>query len=150
MITAAIVSTSVLSPKTLGLMGPSGAESSPLMDAEFERAAKLRAQEGLAAARLQQRQQIINEVIAGRLSLTHAASRFLRLNKSTPECMTALRSYYPGMPDEQRVCEQVIYAVRLVLEDRGEPSDEMEKRLRAELRDLLDRPEGLSLPEAKD
>jgi hypothetical protein len=150
---ATVAAVSILSPYTIFIAGqsqPGASEARQAADDESQRAAKLRAREGLAEERLRQRTRIVEEVIAGRLSLAQAAARFLRLNKATPECMSALRGLSPGVADEQIACEQVIYAVGIVLEDRREPSAAVLDRLRGALRELLDRPSGLTLPEAED
>jgi hypothetical protein len=99
-------------------------------------AADLRAQQETLSARREARKEILQDVVAGRLTLLQAADQFKGLNERHPECMTAVRSAYDGGSDEERLCRQVIAGVEELLADRP-PSEAASiiARLEAQLHD---------------
>jgi hypothetical protein len=84
---------------------------------QIRRAGDIRAQQETVSDRRQARRETLEALVAGRLTLLQAASRFKGLNERPPECMTAVRSTYEGASDEERLCRQVIAGVRGLLED---------------------------------
>jgi hypothetical protein len=58
--------------------------------------------------RMQQKEQLIAELVAGRRRLTDVAAEFLRLNRAEPECLTAIRGYFPDGSDEEVAARNVI------------------------------------------
>jgi hypothetical protein len=60
--------------------------------------------------RFQKKQHIIDELVAGRLTLFEAAALFNHLNHEHPVSLAA--PWFPGDSEEERVCRQVIHGVR--------------------------------------
>jgi len=111
-----------------------------------EHAFALDAQQRAVHQRMESKNQVAWEVIAGRLPLTEAAARFRDLCSSSPYFNEErYLTFNPGVSDEERYCRVLIAWVRMVLYDRPEHAREVATRLEAELaKRLLDGP--LQLP----
>jgi hypothetical protein len=97
--------------------------------------------------RVAAREDAVGRVVEGRLTLWRAASRFRALDAASPPCdRRVLARNFPGIPEEERCCREVIAWVA-VWEERhpGEQSG-LARRLTAELEDTL-RHGPLSLPD---
>jgi hypothetical protein len=70
--------------------------------------------------RLEGKQQVIADLIAGRLDLLEAAARFGRLEKGSPG-------------EDEQLCRRVIGWVDLALSDRPERAEALTERLEREL-----------------
>src|SRR5690349_9835762 len=78
----------------------------------------LHAQHVSIHARADIRKHIVEDFIAGRLTLAEAASQFGELNAKDPETLTALQVTLTGDSDQERLCRQVLMHVKCALEDR--------------------------------
>jgi hypothetical protein len=88
-----------------------------------------------ALARVAAKQRVVEQVIAGRLSLTAAAARFREAAGGLPKA-----------EDGEAVCRAVIGWAELALRDRPERAAAVAERLEGELRWHLDRFGGVTLP----
>ena len=64
-------------------------------------------------ARIQIKDMLIEELVAGRTSLVEVASRFRVLNQDVKECEIVMKARYPGVPEEERAARNVIDFVRV-------------------------------------
>jgi hypothetical protein len=102
--------------------------------AGVRRADELERRRLACALRKQMRDQIIEEVIADRLTLFQAATRFQELNESDPHfCWGVLRSAYPGATDHECCCRQIIAFVQIDLEDDPTRARAVVERLERQL-----------------
>jgi hypothetical protein len=69
-----------------------------------------------AVQRTHAKQVIIDELLAGRLTLLEAARRFKNLNESPITCQDDYRSRFPGRCDGEKVCRQVLAWVDTALQ----------------------------------
>jgi hypothetical protein len=97
------------------------------------RAEALRGQKEAIFTRAEARQQVIDELIAGRMTLKQAVARFGELNAMEPEQMTVVRETFPGDSDEERLCRQVLGQVQVELQGRTSEADTILPRLEAEM-----------------
>jgi hypothetical protein len=114
------------------------------IQAEFD---QLDAKDRAAMGRIEAKERILDEVMAGRVQLLAAAAQFRKLGANSSYYWPALRRHYEGSSDEERVCRNMIDYLR---KSRGvadgDPADQMRAVLEAELRRHLE--EGtLHLPE---
>jgi hypothetical protein len=58
--------------------------------------------------RIAAKETIIEDLIAGRINLLEAAADFRALNAGRPGYMLVIRSSYPGVTDDERLCRNVI------------------------------------------
>lgn len=84
------------------------------------------------------KQQIAEELIAGRMTLAAAADKFGELNKKAPECMTAVRLTYTGDSDKEFLCREVINRVKIALEERTAEAERVIPRLEKEMQENFD------------
>ena len=99
------------------------AGSSDELAAATSRADALELERQKTLRRFAARREVIEEVIAGRLSVDEAARRFCELNATLPEVnQEALRAYIEAATDEERSRKQVMAWVRAELGER-DPSD---------------------------
>ena len=93
--------------------------------------------------------EVVIEVIAGRLSLFEAAARFRKINESNSQAEYWLTRYpYRDQPYELALCRSVIRRVELELESRGTgPEDDTVPHLEAELAEHLRRHGRVLLPD---
>jgi hypothetical protein len=93
------------------------------------------------------RQEVVAELIAGRISLLQAAVRFRRLNQRLPESADAYNHFYPGNSEGERLCRYVIAYVRSTLLDESpDLAPALVERLNAELAQLLEADGAVHLP----
>src|SRR5436190_6857272 len=71
--------------------------------------------------RIAVKQEIVQAVVAGRLSLLEAAARFHKLNTGEAKLMTDLRREYPSASDDECMCHNVIAYVKHHLGDDRHP-----------------------------
>lgn len=131
---------------TLAVANPTWARSAGIdvwnvNQAERELAAALGATERLAADdmtvlnRIGAKESLVNEVIAGRLSLADAAEQFLDLSADAPNYLDILRDRFPDGTDEVRVARNVIEYVTQRVADPAR-RDALTSQLAAELADM--------------
>jgi hypothetical protein len=87
------------------------------------------------------RRALVDDLIAGRVTLAEATGRFLAFNRGDPAYMSAIRSDHPGRTDEESQARNVLANVLVALDD---PADRarLRERLGAELREMFSAPAG--------
>jgi hypothetical protein len=96
-------------------------------------------------ARIAVKAEVIDALVAGRLTLAEAAARFRKLNASAGAPPTAVKGAFPGATEEERLCRQVISWTTCV--GSYESAHQTRERLEAELGRLLAQDGGIRLPE---
>jgi hypothetical protein len=104
--------------------------------AETERSEVLAAEDEDIRRRIEVKEALVADLIAGRAALAGVAARFLDLNEDRPEYMAAVRANYPGDTDLERTARNVIEytAGRLAGEPparRAEVAERLESEFRA-------------------
>jgi len=119
------------------------------VEAEVRRSDELDAQLTEAQHRVGAKQQVVSDLIAGRLSLLEAAARFRDLTPPSSDAARYLRSVYAGASDDERFCRAVIQWVRGTRRSgsRAE-ADRVAARLEAEFQEYLRRDGRIALPPA--
>jgi hypothetical protein len=101
-------------------------------------------------ARAAAKERVSADLRAGRLTLLQAAVRFRALG-AAPSCPGVdLRGHYAGATEDERTCRQVIsWVAGAVAQDESpDASEEVRRRLEAELANLLERHHGvIALPD---
>src|SRR5262249_12653247 len=89
--------------------------------------------------RLQTKDAVLNELLAGRLTLLEAAARFGELDAGLPDTRDHLLKAYPGVPYQVALCRQVISYARAEMRLRApEQMESVVARLEAELQAPLE------------
>jgi hypothetical protein len=114
---------------------------------ERSREAALDSEVGEAFQRVQAKQRVKADLIAGRITLFEAAARYRDLSAGQANYLRLLRAYYPGRSDEERLCRSVIDHVRHVLIGQRKEPDEFIASLEAELHEHLERYGTVRLPD---
>lgn len=78
------------------------------IDEAEERSRELGADGEEVRHRIAVKETIIADVLDGRCDLAAATARFTELNASHPDCMSVIRSSYPGDTDEEKLARNVI------------------------------------------
>jgi hypothetical protein len=101
----------------------------------------LRADNEATLARIDGKNRVAAEALAGRLTLLEAAARFRDLSPADlPEVVRAQRQgLYPAASEEERYCREVIGWAGAALEARHQPDGGALRRLEAELDEHLRR-----------
>jgi hypothetical protein len=73
------------------------------------RTEELNAAQALVNQRIELKEQLIAQLIEGRLSLEAVAAEFLRINQESWPCLRAVRDNFPGATDEEKSARNVIY-----------------------------------------
>jgi hypothetical protein len=132
----------------LGLLGalfffPSCGGSGGLLDLAYEfpeiakKEGELNDQHRVARKCKADKEAVIPEVLAGRMSLLAAAARFREIDGKNPHFpKDAFKQGHAGRSDIERYCGAVIGDVRLYFLDRPERAEEEGRRLEAELEDV--------------
>jgi hypothetical protein len=94
-------------------------------------------EQGVLFNRVEAKQQILDDVIAGRMTLPKAAEKFGELNSQAPESMTAVRDYFAGDTDNERLCRQVIHRVKFMLDEDSSEAATVIARLEREMHEYL-------------
>jgi len=109
-----------------------------LMAEEQDREAKLDAQVKVALGRIDYRQRIVEDLIAGQISLANAAVKFEELN-STYAGGASVVLTSPEASEEEIRYRQVMFKVKATLEGPPSEASAVVERLEAELRKQLGR-----------
>jgi hypothetical protein len=109
------------------------------IDDQVERERALVAQDDDIRRRIEVKETLITDLIAGRATLTDVTAQFLSLNRAQPHYLQTLRAAYPSPTDEETVARTVLgfVATRMY----AEPADrrgEVMARLDAELSRLVE------------
>jgi len=84
------------------------------------------------------KQQIINELIAGRIELWDAAARFHVLHRTAAACIERATGMPAAASDGENLCRTVIGWVYLSLSHRPEEAERVSERLERELQRHLE------------
>lgn len=104
---------------------------------ESKRTEALRAQEESLFARIDARRQIVEDAIAGKLTLPQAAKKFGALYTYDAETMQSIRLVLSADSDEECLYRQVVLHVKAALEGRTSETDMVLSRLEAELQKYI-------------
>lgn len=98
--------------------------------------------------RIDAQQAVLDELIAGRLTLVEVAAHYRSLDQELPADRRAVtRRYFPGASEGECYCRRVIECVRIDFASRGlGPADAAIERLECELQETLDREGTVTLP----
>ena len=117
------------------------------VESEQEREEDLVAELAEVKQRVYGKQQVADDVIAGRLDLFAAAARFRELTPPAIRQRHYMQLVYPDAGEEERYCRSVIGWIRGTLQLRSPAeADRVVSRLEAELRERLRRDGRVSLP----
>jgi hypothetical protein len=97
--------------------------------------------------RIEIKEGVIADLIAGRMSLPEATTHFKVLNIGRPDYMTIIRAGYPGATDDERLSRNVLAFVEAHLRCRRANDRSIVERLTRELERRLARGEPLTLPD---
>ena len=104
----------------------------------IEQSRELDAQIEESIQRCKAKEDLVREVIAGRLTLLEAAARFRDVNASCPKARTFLQRAFASLPYEHALCRQIIAYAEAELRDQGsDQKDRVLHRLEAELAEHL-------------
>jgi len=70
--------------------------------------------------RIAVKEALINELLAGRVSLLETAAQFRAMNAGRRDYALVMETSYPGVPDDERICRNVIGYAETCLEDAGD------------------------------
>lgn len=98
---------------------------------------------------LQTKQQIINELIAGRMELLQATARFQTVHRTTAVSIESATGIPAGVSNGENLCRTVIGWVCLSLSGRPEEAERVSARLERDLQGHLDRFGEVNLPPAR-
>ncbi|MBY0525347.1 MAG: hypothetical protein K2R98_18210 [Gemmataceae bacterium] len=96
--------------------------------------------------RVRNKQWVVREVIAERMTLLEAAAWFRQLHALYPDYIDVLRRAHPGRGDAEVLCLNVIAFVRSALREHGGNSGPLVLGLEREMKDRIENGT-LSLPE---
>ena len=117
------------------------------LESERQRGDDLDAQLEAVKRRYNARQEVVDDVIAGRLGLLDAAARFRDVTPGPNETVPYLRTAFAGGNDDERFCRWVIVRVDATLLSRSPAeADRAKARLEKELQDCLRRDGRVALP----
>jgi hypothetical protein len=105
---------------------------------------------GTGIARCAVREEVTQELLAGRLTLPEAAARFRALNAAAGPSVPPLGLWFAGATEEERLCRQVIAWTESASTSPRSPGSSLpaRRRLEAELNALLEQGHGvITLPE---
>jgi hypothetical protein len=132
----------------LGLDGSAPPDVRRQMEAERQRAALLDRRTEVVRRRLDAKNEIVGQLVDGRLTLAEAAAWFKALNESPADCPAVPHGEFPGASEGERLCRQVMSWVRADLSRQSASQAEaMSVRLEEELRTLLGRDGTVHLPQ---
>jgi hypothetical protein len=87
--------------------------------------------------RVDEKQEVLQALLTGHLTLVEAAARFGEVNKQSSKTMQYIREAYPGLSDEERMYQQVLAWVRVESDNLpGQPRGTL-LRLEAEMETYL-------------
>lgn len=101
---------------------------------EREAARYHRERQQMFAQRIDYKESLMNDLIAGKTSLAAVADEFLRMNRDLPITMTLLVVQYPDCSDEEVSARNVMEFVRMRID--AETGEAVLARLKAEFRTL--------------
>jgi hypothetical protein len=90
--------------------------------------------------RMAVKESIVEELLAGRVTLAEATDQFAEINESLPHSMDRIRATCPGQSDREKLARNVIAFARA--RAPGHEWDAVERRLEAELQQMLNHSAG--------
>jgi hypothetical protein len=99
-----------------------------------------------ALQRLQAKQEIVAQLVAGRVSLVEAASRFRAASQPVTEGSSYAVFARQGQDSDERVCRTLIGWAYLALCEYPERAEAVSNRLETDLQEILDRQGYVCLP----
>jgi hypothetical protein len=105
---------------------------------EQEREALLDARLKVTLGRIDYRQKVVEDLVAGQITLASAAAKFEELNATYAGGTAAVLSF-PGVSEEESRYRQVIGQVKVMFENRPSEASVIVERLEAELRKHMGR-----------
>src|SRR5690349_9198789 len=78
------------------------------LNRDLDLAAHLDAQDSHILQRIAVKEEIVNDLVGGRISLLDAAAQFRALNAGRRDYLEVIRLTYPGRTDDERMCRNVI------------------------------------------
>lgn len=117
------------------------------LEAEGQRLTDLEESNDEVLRRIDDKQEVVDALLGGRLGLLEAAARFRDLTPAEGPPRRYLRMAYPGASDDERFCRAVIGWVNGAVASRGSgPTARQVARLEGELRQRLRRDGQVALP----
>jgi len=98
---------------------------------------RLDAEDGDVRQRIELKETLIDELLAGRATLTETTEKFMTLNSTRPQYMAVIRASYPGETDQEKMAQNVISFV--LTRAPAERQDAVVRQLEAELRQMVAR-----------
>jgi hypothetical protein len=71
-------------------------------------------------SRIEMRERVVDELVAGQISLHEAAAKFRELTEAVPKYVEIIALQYPNMPEEERYC---CYMLDYVWRSQGFPNE---------------------------
>lgn len=124
-------------PEVLGLDFWNLPQVESLEEMERRRAAELDAHAESIFRRLALREEVVQDLLAGRIGAVHAADQFLAICTEYPDALKSLRICLPGDTDRARAAAQIVAYVEARRWDDDRASPELIASVKQELRDLL-------------
>jgi hypothetical protein len=132
----------------LGLDGADFREAVRIYWEESDRSAQLDRRDVLILSRLNGKNEIVRQLLAGKLTLWQAAARFQRLNEEPTEMKDlSYRQAFPGATAGESACRQVLHWVETELAGDQAADRAVLRRLQAELDERLRRDGTVELTE---
>jgi hypothetical protein len=107
------------------------------LDRAYEETAELDRRAGILLRRIDAKERITDELIAGRMKLEKALPRFRELNDTPADFPNHYREFYPASSAEESVCLQLLSWVRNSMDERPLLREEVMARLEAEKEELF-------------
>ena len=82
------------------------------LESQARRSEELDARFESTLSRIEMRQQVVNQLVAGHLSLREAAAKFREINQSVRQNAELVEAMYPNMGEDERYCRYVLDYVR--------------------------------------
>jgi hypothetical protein len=114
--------------------------------AEQQRCAEMDESNGEVLRRIDDKQEVVNALVTGRLGLFEAAARFRDLTPAEGGPRRYLRACYPGANDDERFCREILCWVYGMRTSRGPDVKRLVARLEGELHERLRRDGKVALP----
>lgn len=86
--------------------------------------------------RIELKEALIGDLIAGRTTLAEVTTQFAALNEPRPHYQEVIRTHFPGRTDKEKLARSVIEYARPRITDAAE--DQVMARLEAELAEMAD------------
>ena len=133
----------------LGLNLGTASDDLRFLQREIERQDELDAYAVRLRQSLKAKEDLIANLVEGRIALPEAAKRFRDLSAGIPGVMDYVNTFEPGGSEDDRLCHYLTNCIRFMARDRPEKLRPVVARLEAELEQHLAQHRALSLPGQK-